>query len=62
MRGTPQSVVKQLGRWDSDSHRAYTRVAMSHAMRWGAALGGAASEGADPSLEAIFPGFSQAAR
>ena len=51
--------MRLLGRWASDVHRAYTRVAVGSAMRVSAAMGRARS--ADPDLEGLFPGFNQPA-
>ena len=37
--GVPEATVRMLGRWASDIHRAYTRVALGSAMRVSAAMG-----------------------
>jgi hypothetical protein len=45
--GVPEATVRMLGRWASDIHRAYTRVALGSAMRVSAAMGPA------PELEGV---------
>ena len=57
--GVAPDTIRQLGRWDSSTYRAYTRVSLAHAAGISAALGGVAHH--DPSLEAAFPGFHQPA-
>ena len=56
--GVQPHVIQLLGRWSSEAHTAYTRVSQGQALRISAALGGI-PDYADPTLEAIFPGFSQ---
>ena len=56
--GVEPHVIQLLGRWSSEAHTAYTRVSQGQALRISAALGGI-PDYADPTLEAIFPGFSQ---
>ena len=55
--GVPAITIQQLGRWDSGIYTIYARVSRNSALRVTNALGSA--DTADPSLEALFPGFSQ---
>ena len=57
--GVPQLTIQLMGRWDSAIYRAYTRVSRGQALRYSAALSHAGAP--DPSLEALFPDFRQAA-
>ena len=58
--GVPPLTIQLLGRWDSAIYRAYTRVSRGQALRLSEALASAGTA-ADPSLEALFPGYRQAA-
>lgn len=59
-RGAEEHTLRHMGRWDSDAYQAYARVSRGRALRQGALLAQDAPD--DPSLEAIFRGYSQAAR
>ena len=58
-QGVPQLTIQLMGRWDSAIYRAYTRVSRGQALRYSAAL--SRNSGHDPSLEAVFPDYRQAA-
>ena len=53
--------VQLLGRWDSEVYRAYVRCSRGRALSLSAAMGRAGSRPHDPTLEALFRGYTQSA-
>ena len=59
--GVPQLTIQLLGRWDSEVYTAYTRATRGQALRISSLMGRAATVRNDPTLEAVFNGYTQAA-
>ena len=57
--GVSPLTIQLLGRWDSEVYRAYTRVTRAQALRLSSAMSSAGSRPSDPSLEALFHGYTQ---
>ena len=57
--GLPEHLIATLGRWSSDIGRIYMRCSAGSVLQASAMMSGAP---ADPTLEEMFPGYTQTAR